>query len=161
MRRLHTLSIYIGMLCLMMGLLGLPLLTSCQDNLYYTLYQDLPEHQWDSNDTLYFSIPPTEHDLDVAVTFSVRTSPSFRYQDIVARAELLDGNAVVSSLPINITLYGNNEESAHDGVLQNESYSKPQALHMQANHNYILRVTHLMRLNPLDEVNSVGVIVER
>ena len=32
---------------------------------------------------------------------------------------------------------------------------------MRANHNYTLRVAHLMRLNPLEEVQSVGIIVER
>ena len=154
MTGIRTLSIYIGMLCL-------ALFTACQDNLYYTLYQDMPQRQWDSNDSLCFSIPLTEHDLDVAVTLGVRTTASFHYKDIVARAELLDGDSVISSTPMNITLYNNDGEGTSGGILVTENYSKPQALHMRANHHYTLRVTHLMRLNPLDEVQSVGIIVER
>jgi gliding motility-associated lipoprotein GldH len=121
----------------------------------------MPEHLWDSNDSLCFSIPPAEQDLDVAVTLGVRTTPSFRYKDIVARAELLDGDSVISSTPMNITLYNGGGEETAKGMIVKENYSKPQSFHMRANHHYTLRVSHLMRLNPLDEVQSVGIIVER
>ena len=154
MKRIHTLAISIGLFCL-------ALFTACQDHLYYTLYQDMPQNQWDSNDSLCFSIPPTEQDLDVAITLGVRTTSSFRYKDIVARAELLDGDSVISSIPMNIMLYNNQGEETSQGILMMENYSRPQAFHMQANHNYTMRVTHMMRLNPLDEVQSVGIIVER
>lgn len=144
--------IYVGLLCL-------TLLVACQDNLYYTLYQDMPQQTWDSNDSLYFSIPPSDTDLDVAVTLGVRTNASCSYKDIVARAELLDGDSVVSSIPLNITLY-NNDAPPH-GLRVYDHYSRPQSLRMKAHHDYTLRVTHLMRLNPLDDILSVGIVVER
>ena len=153
MKRIRSYLTLIGILCL-------TLLTACEDHLYYILYQDLPQKEWDSNEPLYFNIPPTEQEMDVAVTLGVRTTALFRYKDIVARAELLDNDSVISSLPLTITLY-QGEGLTQEGMLMHENYSKPQALHMQANHNYVLRVTHLMRLNPLDEVQSVGIIVEK
>ncbi len=153
MKRVHTLFIYIGCLCL-------AVFAACQDNLYYTLYQDLSKNEWDSNDAIFFSIPPSEQDMDVTVTLGIRTTTSFRYKDIVARVEVLEGDSVLSVTPLNLALY-NDENGLRKGVLLNENYSKPQPFHMQAHHNYTLRVTHLMRLNPLDEVQSVGVIVER
>ena len=61
---------------------------------------------------------------------------------------------------MNIALY-HNEETRQGGFLLTENYSKPQSLHMRAHHQYTLRVAHLMRVNPLDEVLSVGIIVER
>lgn len=139
---------------------SLVLLTSCEDNLYYSLYQDMPRMEWDSNEPLVFSIPPAENTLEVAVTLGVRTTTKFRYKDIVARAELLDGDSVISSVPLNITLY-QGEGATREGILLQDNYSKPQSFHMEAHHKYALRVTHLMRLNPLDEVQSVGIIVER
>ena len=154
MRKIDRLFIYIS-------ILSIAFFTACEDNLYYTLYQDMPEAKWDSNDAICFSIPPTEHDMDVTVTLSVRTTTSFQYKDIVVRAELLDRDSVISSTPMSITLYNNGGEDTSKGILVKENYSKPQSLHMQANHNYTLRVAHLMRLNPLDEVQSVGIIVER
>ena len=155
MKRFSTFLSLIGLFCI-------TFLTACQDNLYYTLYQDMAQQTWDSNDSLWFSIPPAEQDMDVTITLGVRTTPSFRDEDIVARAELLDGEAVISSIPLNIALYSNNHEETHQGgFLLQDHYSKPQSLHMQAHHHYTLRVTHLMRLNPLDEVASVGIIVER
>jgi len=150
--RLHTLSLYVGLLCLI-------LLGACQDSLFYTHYQDIPEQKWDSQDTLFFSIPPSDTDLDVAVTLGVRTHASCSYKDIVARAQLLDGDSVVSSIPLNITLY-NNDEPAH-GLRVCDHFSRPQPLRMKAHHDYTLRVTHLMRLNPLDDIVSVGITVER
>ena len=153
MKRIHTLLIYIGCLCL-------AVFAACQDILYYTLYQDLPKKEWDSNDAICFSIPSAEQDLDVTVTLGVRTTTSFRYKDIVARVEVLEGDSVLSVTPLNLTLY-TDENGLRKGMLLNENYSKPQPFHMQAHHNYTLRVTHLMRLNPLDEVMSVGVMVER
>lgn len=153
MRKIYLLFTYV---CI----LSMVVFTACEDNLYYTLYQDLPHKAWDSNEPLIFSIPPSENTLDVAVTLGVRTTTKFRYKDIVARAELLDGDSVISSVPLNITLY-QGEGATQEGILMQENYSKPQSLHMQAHHNYTLRVTHLMRLNPLDEVQSVGIIVER
>lgn len=151
----HPLSIVF-----LMVVFNLVLFTSCEDNLYYTLYQDLPRTEWDSKEPLNFCIPPAENTLDVAVTLGVRTTTKFRYKDIVARAELLDGDSVISSVPLNITLY-QGEGATREGIFIKENYSKSQSLHMQAHHNYTLRVTHLMRLNPLDEVQSVGIIVER
>lgn len=154
MKLFHTLYIYVGIFSLF-------LLTACQDNLYFTLYQDLPQRQWDSNDSLYFNIPPAEQDLDVVVTFAVRTTSSFRYKDVVARAELLAGDSIISSIPLDISLSKDDEDASSHGLLMSDNYSKPQSLHMHAHHKYTLRVIHLMRLNPLDEVVSVGIIVER
>ena len=153
MKRVHTYLIIIGTLCL-------TLLTACEGSLYYTLYQDMPKKQWDSNEPLYFNIPPTAQEMDVAVTVGVRTTSLFPYKDIVARAELLENDSVISSLPLNITLY-QGEGATQEGMLMRENYSRPQALHMKANQNYALRVTHLMRLNPLEEVQSVGILVEK
>ena len=153
MRKICLLFAYIS-------ILSMAVLTACDDNLYYTFYQDLSGAKWDSNDAICFSIPPTGNDMDVTVTLCVRTTTLFQYKDIIARTEFLDGDSVVSSTPMNITLYNNQEGGASKGVLMVENYSKPQSLHMQAHHNYTLRVAHLMRLNPLDNVQSVGIIVE-
>ena len=136
-------------------------LHSCQDSLYYTSYQDLPQSRWDNNDTISFSIPPTETDLDVALTLGVRSTHDYQYSDLVARIEVLCDGTPLSSVPLTINLYADGQHP--DGLtrLIDESYSRPQALHLQANHQYAVLITHLMSLNPIPGISSLGIIVEK
>lgn len=137
------------------------LFSSCQDNLYYTCYQDLPQSEWDSNDTISFSIPSTEADLDVAVTLGVRSTPTYQYSDLVARLEVLCDEKPLSSVPLTINLYADGQHPDDRTRLIDESYSRPQALHLQAQHQYTIRITHLMSLNPVPGISSLGIIVEK
>ncbi len=145
---------------IILSLLPILFLPSCQDNLYYTYYQDLPQSVWDCEDTISFSIPPTEEDVDVAVTLGVRSTPTYQYSDLVARLEVLCDKKPLSSTPLTINLYPQKprEEGAR---LIDESHSRPQALHLQARHQYAIRITHLMSLNPVPGISSVGIIVEK
>lgn len=139
----------------------LPLLfLSCQDNLYYTYYQDLPQSVWDCDDTISFSIPPTEEDFDVAVTLGVRSTPTYQYSDLVARLEVLCDKKPLSSVPLTINLYTENPRKERARLID-ESYSRPQNLHLQAQHHYTIRITHLMSLNPVPGISSLGIIVEK
>ena len=144
-----------------LSLLTVLLLSACQDNLYYTCYQDFPQSEWDSNDTISFSIPPTETDLDVAVTLGVRSTPTYQYSDLVARLEVLCDEKPLSSIPLTINLYTDGQNQNERTHLIYDSYSRPQALHLQAQHQYTIRITHLMSLNPVPGISSLGIIVEK
>ena len=142
-------------------LLAVLLLSACQDSLYYTCYHNLPQSEWDSNDTIIFSIPPTEADLDVALTLGVRSTPTYQYSDLVARIEVLCDEKPLSSIPLTINLYTDGQHQDERTRLIDESCSRPQALHLQAQHQYTVRITHLMSLNPVPGISSIGIIVEK
>ena len=135
------------------------ILTSCGERLYHTAYQNLSHSQWDNRDTLLFDLPPSDHDFDLAITLAVRTTKPFAYRDIVTQLDLIRDGRTLSSTPITITI-NDYPEPELTGFLTRERHSTPYALHMEANHQYSIRVTHRMRLNPLDHIPTVGIIVE-
>ena len=135
------------------------LLTSCGGRLYHTAYHNFSDSQWDNRDTLLFDLPPSDHDIDLALTLAVRTTKPFAYRDIVTQLDLIRDGRTLSSTPITINV-NDDPHPEGTGFLTRESHSTPYALHMEANHQYKLRVTHRMRLNPLEHTTSVGIIAE-
>lgn len=139
----------------------LMLFFSCQSSLYYSDYHNFSHAQWDRRDALTFSLPPSDQDLDTRLTVGLRALPSFRYQDVVMRLELLaDDTLSVASVPVSITLYEGDTPQGQ-GVAIIDHFSAPQSFTLQAHRHYTVRLTHLMRLNPLDDIPAVGILVER
>ncbi len=135
------------------------LLTSCGGQLYHTAYRNLSHSQWDSRDTLLFDLPPSNQDLDLSLTLAVRTTKPFAYRDIVTQLDIIRDGRTLSSTPITITV-NDDPQPKTTGFLTRESHSAPSTLHMEAGHRYALRITHRMRLNPLDHIPTVGIIAE-
>lgn len=149
-------STHIGMLCWLVA----GLLASCQGDLYYTEYKVLPQEQWDSRDTLVIDLPVSEQDIEAKVTLGMRRTHGFRYKKVVMREEVWCQGKIQEVRPVTITLRGNREEEG-TGLLVKEFYSDAQPLHLQAGLPYSIRLTHQMRLNPLDGIVAVGVTVEK
>lgn len=147
-----------GLIGLFCGV-GMALMVSCQEDLYYAEYKELSQCEWDSRDTLAFEIPVSESDKDVNVVVGVRSTSRVQYSDVVVSVQLLCDDHVVSSTPVNVRLY-EGKKAEGDGLLVKCSYSRPQPLHIKAGHRYVLRLTHRMRLNPMEEIPAVGVMVE-
>ncbi|NLV53419.1 MAG: hypothetical protein GXY64_09185 [Bacteroidales bacterium] len=153
MKKVRTLYIYVCML-------GLATLIGCQDNLYHSSFQDLPQQRWDNQDTISFSIPPSEEDLDVFFTLALRTSSSFKYKDVVMCIDLLEGDSIIYSAPLDV-LISDNTRQTHSDFMYHECYSPRHPLRMKSQVSYTVRLTHAMRLNPLERISSVGVFVEK
>ncbi|MBR1668314.1 MAG: hypothetical protein IJ693_08550 [Bacteroidaceae bacterium] len=130
-----------------------------QENLYYSDYRHISHSRWDKNDTLIFTLPPSERDLDVIVTLSVRTTADASYNDLVTRLEVFSDARPLSSVHVPIALYKGTHPTGR-GFSPAESSSRPQSLHLQSHHTYTFRVTHLMRLNPLPGVQDFSILVE-
>lgn len=140
--------------------LGMMAVLSCQDALFYTEYKDLPKNLWDGRDTVTFLLPATEKDMDVMLTVGMRTTNKFGYQRVAAKADVCCGHRTVSSLPFDIELY-TGKKTKGQGLMIRNNLSNPQPLHLKAGHQYKIRLTHNMWLNPLDEVLALGILVEK
>lgn len=136
------------------------MLSSCQPSLYYTSYHDFSHSQWDNRDTVTFSLPPSDHDLDTRFTIGLRTLPPFHYQDVTVRLQLLDDDShPLASFSVPIALYDGDTPKGK-GVAIIDHFSAPQSFTLKAHQHYTVRLTHLMRLNPLEGIPSVGILVE-
>lgn len=141
--------------------LGMTTLLSCQDSLFYSEYRAIPNSQWDSSDTVSFQLPETESPFDATMTICVRARHDYDYKDIVLRYEHLVNDSIVSADTLNITLYDADEHPISHAFSVSDNSSRPLPLHMERNERHALRITHTMRLNPLQGISDVGVSVER
>ena len=138
-------------------ILGMATFLSCQDSLFYSEYKEISNSQWNSHDTLVFQLPTTEQTVDATLTISVRTRQDFEYKTIALTVEHLLNNSLVSTDTLHITLYDTNGQSLGKGFPISDNYSRPLPLHIKENEHHTLRITHTMRLNPLEGTPNVGI----
>ncbi|MCH5175911.1 MAG: gliding motility lipoprotein GldH [Prevotellaceae bacterium] len=136
-------------------------LLSCQDSLFYSEYKEIPNSQWDSRDTLSFCLPVTENSFDATLTVSVRRRQDYDYKTIALKIEHLLNDTIVSTDTLVVTLFDANGHPLGQGFPISDNYSRPLYLHLKKNASHSLRITHAMRLNPLQGIPDVGVFVER
>ena len=140
--------------------LGMATLLSCQESLFYTEYKAIPSSQWDNCDTLSFKLPQTEHTLDASLTVSVRTRQDCDYKTIALTVEHLLNGAIASTDTLHITLYDANEQSRGHAFPISDNYSRPLPLHIEKDEHHTIRIAHIMRPNPLENIPDVGIFVE-
>lgn len=141
--------------------LGTTLLLSCQDNLLYASYSELPSQQWESRDTISFTIPPVSEDKQVSLSIGARTNQLFDYTSITVRVWLeCDGQPANTYLmPIHMD---KNESTPYkpQAPLYSDHLSIPQPIRLKANKPYTLRVAHIMRQHALNNISHIGIIIE-
>ena len=139
--------------------LGMASVMSCQGNLYYADFHDLPDLAWDRRDTVSFTIPAADSDMDVKMTLSLRHTPAYGYDEVSLRAIVADSaksawrDVVIKAKP--------DGKEALQGAVYTECSSAPMTLHLKAGVPYTVRVAHRMRKNPLDGIASVSVALEK
>lgn len=144
-----------------LSVLGMMILLSCQESLFYSEYKTVPRAQWDSRDTLSFQLPVTERTFDATLTVSVRRRQDYDYKTIALSIEHLLNGMLVSTDTLHITLYDEDGQSLGHAFPISDNYSHPLPLHLGKGESHTLRITHIMRLNPLDGIPDVGIFVER
>ena len=140
-------------------LLFLTLLTACQKQPYHAEYRDLPHHQWDSRDTLAFTLPTSPTDTTLNLTLALRTTDAIPTRTITTQLLILRDDQPISTIPITIPLYDDQQHPLGTGFPFIENHATL-PLHLQADHRYTLLLTHRIRLNPLPHIHSVGILLE-
>ncbi|MBR6202990.1 MAG: hypothetical protein IKQ62_08300 [Bacteroidaceae bacterium] len=140
-------------------LIVLTFLTACQNPPYHAEYRDLPHHQWDSRDTLAFTLPTPASDTTLTLTLALRTTNAITTRAITTRLHILCDGRPLSTIPVTIPLYDDQQQPLGTGfpIIENHA-TLP--LTLQANHRYTLLLTHHTRLNPLPHIHSIGVLLE-
>ena len=131
-------------------------LAGCQGSLFHSDYAKMAGEQWDGQEPLLFDLPVVDESWDGYLWVSVRTVGHFAYEQVVVQAEVrCDGHHVENrSLTVNM----HHRDEAHMPNLPYEdNFSELVPLHLKPGKHYTLRLTHRMRLNPLDNIASVGI----
>lgn len=136
------------------------LFAACQDSSMYMQYKTVEAKGWNSQDTLVFELPEVENTTSFNVDYGLRVWRNYKYENCVLVAKLCEGNKVVSSDILTFDFCNDGEEQEGFGLnflelkktLGHKYTLKPEK-------KYKLKVTHKMKLNPLDGVGNVGVSI--
>ena len=150
-----------GILALLTGILGTALLLSCQGSLFFSEYQPIPHRQWDCADTLEFRLPVADTDTDLSLTVGVRSDYTFDCEKVVVKVEQRIGKRTVATDTLHVVFYADNGKGTGVGFPIADNYSSPKPFHLKAGKSYTLRLSHLMRQNPLNGSPSVGIFLEK
>ncbi len=130
-------------------------LVGCRGTLLHSDYADLPRAQWDGQQPLCFDLPVVDEPWEGSLWVSVRTIRRFAYEQVVVRAEVLCEGERVEDWQLPVVTHRASQTCAVD-LLYGEHFSERMPLRIEAGKRYTLRLTHRMRLNPLDNIASVG-----
>jgi len=151
----HTLFIYIALL------LALTCLAACQEQPYHTAHRDLPRHQWDHRDTLSFPIPPADTDTTLTLTIGLRAAQPVATKEIKADLQVLRDGHPVSHIPLTFSLFNDKDALVGTGLPIVEVQQHLHPFPLKAHHQYTLRLTHRMRLNPIDHIHSIDIHLQQ
>lgn len=140
--------------------------------------QPVPTGGWRAADTLVYALPRQPRDRDVRVRLGVRTSRRYALRNLELRATLEEvgprvrhvvvrgGDTLnsyftqerqpVQCVRVPFQVYDASDRASGSGRLFTYTSSQPLVLRLRANRRYQLRVTHLMRQNPLPGVAAVA-----
>lgn len=130
-------------------------LTGCRGNLLHGDYQAMPDARWDGQEPLRFTLPVVEEPWEGNLLVNVRTQSRFAYKQVVVRAEVYCDEVCVEDRQLTVTMHHPDEVLMPD-LLYEDNYSEPIPLRLDPGKRYKLRLSHRMRLNPLDHVAFVG-----
>lgn len=140
------------------GLSFMLLFVACQESPFYMTYKPVKISGWDSRDTVVFKLPEIKSPSSYTVTVSIRAIQSFKYDNLGLAVMLYEGRDVVSKDTVMYDLYdsyGENKGKGFPYVEYEENLKR--TYHFSPDKRYKIKITHIMRLDPLDGVANVGV----
>lgn len=141
---------------IIIGLLGMILLVSCQDSPFFSKYFDLYKSGWDSRDTMAFTLPQSDVDCVKTLSVGVRTTGKFKYNAITLLVTQKCDSVVVKEDTVTMSIYDSGGKPLGSGFPYILTECEVGKMNIQKKMDYTICITHLMRLNPLEEIVSVG-----
>ena len=140
-------------------------LAGCDQSAVYKGVDDLEDGKWYVNKPLEFKFSIDDTTARYAIYYNIRNSVSYPYYNLYIRRSLLDsaGNTLQSRLDQMILLDPKTGKPFGDGlgdlfdhrISMGRNYSFPRT------GPYTIQLRQYMRQNPLPEIYSVGVTVEK
>ena len=151
-----------GLLILIMSL---ALLTGCNTNTVYSEYEDLEDGKWYINHAPAFTFRIEDASQPYNIYYNLRNAISYPYYNLYLTRYLNDstGRTIESRLDELLLMDAKTGEPNGDGlgdifdhkVLIKQNYRFPKA------GQYTIRIKQYMRQNPLPDILSVGISVEK
>lgn len=144
-----------------MGLLSIMCIASCSSNPFFVCTENIPTEGWYSSDTIVIPIDcraphlsqddfSTLHDIH----FGIRTTATYAYRNLDVLVELAKNTKIIHRDTLSVTT------SQQHNLFPNHAGLTIPGIKFSQRHNYSLRVSHLMRLDPLPGVSDIRIEIE-
>lgn len=150
---------------LLILIMNLALLTGCNTNTVYSEYEDLEDGKWYINHAPAFTFRIEDTSQPYNIYYNLRNAISYPYYNLYLTRYLNDstGRTIESRLDELLLMDAKTGEPNGDGlgdifdhkVLIKQNYRFPKA------GQYTIRIKQYMRQNPLPDILSVGISVEK
>lgn len=148
-------------------LLGLTILClSCQDNILYHSYQPVPSTGWIKEDSLEYTLPTDLPQGNYAVYIGVKHRGAYQYRDLwlSIHQELTDSiSSTHQTDTIHLYLANSQGRWKGTGIGGTRLFVSETPLHLQQEENkeITLKISHIMKDEPLHAISFVGIKLEK
>jgi gliding motility-associated lipoprotein GldH len=147
----------------MLALLGLCWLNACTTIDVFEKQQRFGSQQWSSKEPTVFRFNISDTSSSYNIFFVLRHTDAYAYQNIWVKAKLQrKGDSSAIDQKVNIPLANTDKwnGTGMDDIFEMRHQLNSQPVALRAG-EYVLQIDQLMRIDPLPEILSVGLRVEK
>lgn len=135
---------------------------SCQDRPFFSDYAHVDRTGWYSEDTVVMVVQQGDTTLrNVAkrtfdVQVGIRYTDEYEYNDISLLVEVVSGQRVVARDTVLFQLFDEQGRALGRGLERYDKMQPSLRVALKADKPYVVRMTHLMRLNPVQGITDIS-----
>ena len=136
--------------------------TACEQRHFYNEYKTVDVKQWRSSDTLKYSISIPEDNNNYQYAISIRHQKTYEFSNLWLKV-FVKGNDIDTSFRYEIPLFKNDGKpyGKNSGSLCTQTVPLKTNLPLYKKGNYEISIVQLMRKDPLDGIEDVGIIIDK
>ena len=134
---------------------------SCNRSTIYSQYLHTPLSGWEKNDTLTFSIPRTQTDMELKAIIGLRITDAYPFKTVCLIVDkAISPDNIIDSDTINCSLFDNDGMSKGRGVSCYQFNYHVSNMHLMKGDSVAIHIRHNMKREILPGISDVGITLE-
>lgn len=134
---------------------------SCNRSTIYSQYLHTPLSGWEKNDTLTFSIPRMQTDMELKAIIGLRITDAYPFKTVCLIVEkAISPDNIIDSDTINCSLFDNDGMSKGRGVSCYQFNYHVSNMHLMKGDSVAIHIRHNMKREILPGISDVGITLE-
>lgn len=134
---------------------------SCNRSTIYSQYLHTPLSGWEKNDTLTFSIPRMQTDMELKAIIGLRITDAYPFKTVCLIVDkAISPDNIIDSDTINCSLFDNDGMSKGHGVSCYQFNYHVSNMHLMKGDSVAIHIRHNMKREILPGISDVGITLE-
>ncbi len=134
---------------------------SCNRSTIYSQYLHTPLSGWEKNDTLTFSIPRMQTDMELKAIIGLRITDAYPFKTVCLIVDkAISPDNIIDSDTINCSLFDNDGMSKGRGVSCYQFNYHVSNMHLMKGDSVAIHIRHNMKREILPGISDVGITLE-